>query len=335
LSAKDIISDLKKGKIAPVYILHGEEPFYIDQVSDWIEDHLLDEASRAFNQIVLYGKEADARLVIDEARQYPMMSQRRLIIIKEAADMKTINDLTDYIKKPVPHSTVVLCHKYKKIDKRTSFGKAADGAGIVVLESKKMYDNQLPNWVMERSRELNLQVDDKIANLLAEYLGNDLNKIDNELSKIKLNVGENKKVTVEEVQELVGMSKEYNVFELQSALAQKDIYKSWMMANYFAENPKAIPIQMAVSSLYGYFLKVLIAVQSKGGSDMEMQKALGLSSPFFVKEYRMAAGNFNEDHVRAILIKLKEIDLKSKGVMNRHSEDGPLYKDLVRFVLKK
>ena len=332
MTAQDIISNIKKGQIAPVYILHGEEAFYIDQVSDYIEDHLLDEASKAFNQVVVYGKDVDSRTIMDEARQYPMMASRRLIILKEAADMKSINELADYLKKPVPHSTLVICYKHKKIDKRTAFGKACDGKDLVNLESKKLYDNQLPNWVMSRAKETGIKLDDKGANMLAEYLGNDLSKIDNELSKIKLNV-KDKQVTIEEIQDMVGMSKEFNIFELQTALATKDHYKCWLIANYMAENPKASPIQMAVSSLYNYFVKVLTATQKPNGSDGELQKDLGLGSPFFVKEYRMAAKTFGEDKTRAILVKLMEIDLKSKGVMNRHSDDGSLYKDLVRFVL--
>lgn len=332
MTAQDIIEGIKKGDIALVYLLHGEEAFYIDQVSDYIEEHLLDEGAKAFNQVVLYGREADARSIIDEARQYPMMSHRRLIILKEAADMKGINDLADYLKKPVPHSTLVICHKYKKIDKRTAFGKAATGKDIINLETKKLYDNQLPSWVSSRARETGLKLDDKGAQLLAEFLGNDLSKINNELEKIKLNVG-TKVATTDDIQNLVGISKEYNIFELQSALASKDHYKCWLIAHHMGENPKSNPIQMSVSSLYTYFTKVLISCQKSGASDGELQKELGLSSPFFLKEYRMAVRNFGEEKVRSILVKLMEIDLKSKGVMNRHAEDGPLYKELVRFVL--
>ena len=333
MTAQDIIQQIKKGQIAPVYILHGEEAFYIDQVSDYIEKHLLDESAKAFNQIVVYGKEVDARTIVDEARQYPMMAERRLVILKEAADMKSINDLAEYLKKPVPHSTVVICHKYKKVDKRTAFGKACDGKDVVNLESKKLYDNQLPSWVLARGKETGIKRDEKGANMLAEFLGNDLSKIDNDLSKIKLNA-KDKLVTIEEIQDLVGMSKEFNIFELQTALASKDHYKSWLIANYMAENPKASPIQMAVSSLYNYFVKVLTTAQKSNASEAELQKDLGLGSPFFVREYKMAAKNFGEEKTRAILVKLMEIDLRSKGVLNRHADDGPLYKDLVRFVLR-
>ncbi|HMP29628.1 MAG TPA: DNA polymerase III subunit delta [Saprospiraceae bacterium] len=332
MTVQSIINNIKNKKIEPVYILHGEEPFFIDQIADYIENNLLDEAAKAFNQIVVYGKDTDARSIIDEAKQFPMMSERRLIIVKEAQDLKSLQDIAPYVLKPVPHTVLVLCHKYKKIDKRYALGKTLDKLPLV-FESKPFYDNQLPTFIAGYASEIGLQLDPLSIQMIADYLGNDLSKITNELDKLLLNIGTSKKVTTDDIQELIGISKVFNVFEYQNALGQKDIQKVLNITSYFTENPKAVPIQVAVSSLYNYFSKILIACQYNSVNDQDLAKKMGLTNAFFLKDYKNAAKNYNQNQVLKILVYLSEIDLKSKGVSNRHANDAPLFQDLAYFIL--
>jgi DNA polymerase III subunit delta len=334
LSASQLINEIKSGKIHPVYILHGEEPYYIDMVADYIEANLLDDMSKAFNQIIAYGKEIDAKAIVDEAKQYPMMSERRLIIVKEAQELKTLPDLADYIAKPVPHTVLVLCHKHKKLDKRTTFGKSADKLPGT-FESKPLYDNQLPGWIGEYAKSIGLKLDVKLAHTLADYLGNDLHKISNELDKLLLNIGQLTPVTSEDIQDQIGISKEFNVFEYQNAIGIRDKTKIFHITNYFIENPKNAPIQVVVSNLYSYFTKLMIAIQHGSQNDQDLARLLGLGNAYFIKDYRSAARNFSLEGVKSILVYLSEIDLKSKGVMNRDASDEGLYRDLNHFILTR
>lgn len=332
MTAKQIIDKIKSGQIDPLYILHGEESYYIDLVTDYIEDNVLDGGAKAFNQMVLYGKDCDSKAVMDEARQYPMMAERRVVIIKEAQDMKSIGDLANYIKKPVPHTVLVISHKHKKIDKRTAFGKSIALAPIV-LESNPLYDNQVPAWIKEYAQQIGLKVDMRVCSLMSDFLGSDLQKIANEMDKLLLNVGSKTQVTIEDVQDQIGVSKEYNVFELQNALGVKDVVKCQTIINYFKENEKNAPIQAVTASLFGYFMKVYMATQNLTSSDQELQRLLGIPSPYFVKDYRAAAKNYKAEDLHRILLKLSETDLKSKGVMHRSGEDAPLFQDLIQSIL--
>jgi DNA polymerase-3 subunit delta len=331
MTAQTIISEIKKGQVASLYILHGEEPYYIDLISDYIEHHLLDESEKAFNQTVIYGKDVDSKYIIDEARQFPMMSTRRLIIVKEAQDLKNFNDLSGYIQKPVPHSVLVLCHKHKKIDKRSALGKMLDKVNVV-FESKPFYDNQLPNFIAEYARHLNLQIDPVSTQMIADYLGNDLKKIANELDKLLINLGTGKKVTVDHIQDLIGISKEYNIFEFQNAIGAKDLNKTYLITNYFIDNPKSAPMPLIVSNLFSFFSKLLIMAQNINKSDNELASLMGLNNAYFLKDYKIAVRNYSVTKILQILVFLSEIDLKSKGVNNRHSNDDGLYRDLSFFI---
>ncbi len=333
MNVSSIIGDIKKGKVSPVYILHGEESYFIDQISDYIEHNLLDEASRSFNQIVAYGKDTDAKSIIDEAKQYPMMSERRLVIVKEAQDLKNLQDLAPYVLRPVPHTVLVLCHKHKKLDKRQALGKASANIDVV-FESKPFYDNQLPTFINEYARNIGLMMDHISTQMIADYLGNDLKKISNELDKLFINLGSGKKVTPDHVQEQIGISKEFNIFEYQNALGLKDATKIYSITNYFIENSKTAPIQVVVSTLYNYFSKVLITIQNHRSNDADLAKLLGLANAYFLKDYKSTAKLYSAQKVMNILVFLSEIDLKSKGVNSRSSNDGPLYRDLSHFVLK-
>ena len=326
-----ILADLKAGKFKNIYLLHGDEPYFIDTLVAWMEHHLLSEDAQAFNQTIVYGKDVDYKAIIDEARQYPLMSDKRVIIVKEAQEMKTLKDLSDYAKRPVPHTILVLVHKHKTFDKRLALAKAL--ADQVVFESKKMYDNQLPAWILGYAKSIQLGIDDKMAQILADYLGNDLAKIANELDKLALSQGRGVKISLEVIQDQIGISKEFNVFELQKALGEKNKAKSFLIAKYFADNPKENPIQVTVINLFSYFQKALIAAQYQSEGDVILQKKLGLTTSFFVKDYRTVARHFSVAKIRSILMRIRNTDVESKGVNNKSKDDGQLLTELIYFIL--
>lgn len=326
-----ILADLKAGKYKNIYLLHGDEPYFIDTLVAWMEHHLLSEDAQAFNQTIVYGKDVDYKAIIDEARQYPLMSDKRVIIVKEAQEMKTLKDLSDYAKRPVPHTILVLVHKHKTFDKRLALAKALTDQ--VVFESKKMYDNQLPAWILGYARSIQLGIDDKMAQILADYLGNDLAKIANELDKLALSQGRGVKISLEVIQDQIGISKEFNVFELQKALGEKNKAKSFLIAKYFADNPKENPIQVTVINLFSYFQKALIAAQYQSEGDAILQKKLGLTTSFFVKDYRTVARHFSVAKIRSILMRIRTTDVESKGVNNKSKDDGQLLTELIYFIL--
>lgn len=331
MTHEQVLNDLKAGKFKNVYLLHGDEPYFIDTLVTWMEHHLLSEDAQAFNQTVVYGKDVDHRAIIDEARQFPLMSDRRVIIVREAQEMKTLKDLADYAKKPVPHTILVLVHKHKSFDKRLALAKALSDQ--VVFESKKLYDNQLPAWILGYAKSIQLGIDDKMAQILADYLGNDLSKIANELDKLALSQGRGVKISLEVIQDQIGISKEFNVFELQKALGEKNKAKAFLIAKYFADNPKENPIQVTVLNLFNYFQKAMVAAQYQAEGDMVLQKKLGLTTSFFVKDYRVVARNFSLKKIREILVNIRMADVESKGVNNRSKNDGQLLTELVYCIL--
>jgi DNA polymerase III subunit delta len=333
VSYDQLITDLQSKKYSPIYFLHGEEEYYIDKLVQYFEDNIISEDAKAFNYTVVYGKDIQSpRQIIDLASQFPMMSDKILVIIKEAQEFKALKDLVDYVKKPVPHAIIVMAHKHKKIDKRISIAKELEKH--VIFESTKMYDDKLPSWIANLAKQKGLKLDNQIAALLAEYLGNDLSKIENEIDKLVLSIGKDKTITMDVIQDQIGISKEYNVFELQKAITEKDRSKAYLITKFLGQNAKDNPIQMLTSNLYGYFLKVLIASQNLQEGDAVLQKKLGLSSAYFLKDYKAAAKNYNQDKLKAIIQRLQVTDLQSKGVGTKYNDDdGALLKELVHFIL--
>ncbi len=327
MTYENIIKDIKTGKVHPVYFLHGEEPYYIDRIADYIEDNVLTEGEKAFNQVVIYGKDADFRTVVDEARQFPMMSTYRVVLIKEAQDMKSLLELVSYLEKPSSTSILVLCFKYKKLDKRTRFSKLLDEKAVV-FESKKIYDNQVAGWARDYLKDLGYTFENGVTELLAEYLGADLNKVSNELDKLAINISKNRTVTLQDVREQIGISKDFDVFEFQKLLGEKNFVKAFRIVNYFSQNPNANPAVMIISSVFGYFNKVMITKYHSSLGDQELAKLAGVS-PFFLKEYRAAAKNYTFEHLIAIFKALKTCDKSSKGIGNRGADDGTILKDLL------
>jgi DNA polymerase-3 subunit delta len=339
MTADDIIKDFKNRKYKPLYLLHGEEPYFIDQVSNYAEHQLLSEAERGFNQTVLYGKDTDIMVVLNAAKRYPMMAEYQVVLVKEAQDMKwgrddddkkSINPLLNYLENPLQSTILVFCYKYGKFDKRKKTYKAIEKNGVI-FESAPLYDNKIPSWIEAFVAGKKYRIDPQASAMLAEYLGNDLSKIANEMEKLMLNVPVGQTITLQHVQDNIGISKEYNVFELQSALSRKDPFKVNQIINYFEANPKANPIVLVLGNLNNFFSKVLLYHYAKDKSPQGLARELGVS-PYFLKDYELAARNYNYGKSMQIISLLREYDLKSKGV-DSNSDNGELMKELMFKIL--
>lgn len=330
----ELLADLRKRKFSPIYLLHGEEPYYIDLVSDHIEREALNEMEKGFNQTILYGRDTDIMTVLNAAKRYPMMSDLQVVIVREAQDLKLgkedgkgMDPFLAYLEQPLTSTILVLCYKYGKFDKRKKTYKAMEKNGVV-MESAPMYESKLPGWIMDYIREKKAGIQPVAANLLAEYLGNDLSKVVNELDKLLLNVKSGKEISAEDVQNNTGISKEYNVFELQAALAKRDVLKANRIIEYFAANPKSNPIVLILSNLNSYFTKVLRYHYLADRSPQTLARELGVS-PYFVKEYEAAARTYPSERVVGVIGSLREYDLKSKGVDAVGTSAGDLLKELI------
>jgi len=342
----DIMSELKRKVYRPIYFLMGEEPYFIDMISDYIENKVLDESEKEFNQSVLYGRDVSAAEIIGSAKRFPMMSDYQVIIVKEAQNIKDLikkekedtkskdkskQPFEAYIENPQKSTILVFCYKYKSIDKRTSLAKAID-KNCVLFESKKIYDNQVPDWINNYLKGKEYTVGPKASALLTEYLGSNLSKISNELDKLMINLPAKSEITVEHIQSNIGISKDYNVFELQTAIGKKEVLKANRIVNYFSANEKENPLVMTVASLYGYFCKLLSYHFLADKSQKSVASALGVH-PFFVGDYERAAKNFTAGKLKAIFSYLREYDLKSKGVDTGSASEGELLKELVFKIL--
>ncbi|MEM0517313.1 DNA polymerase III subunit delta [Aequorivita sp. MCCC 1A16923] len=323
---KAIITDIKNGNTKPIYFLMGEEPYYIDGISKYIENNVLSEEERGFNQMVLYGRDVSVDDIISQAKRYPMMAEKQVVIVKEAQDLsRSIENLAGYAENPQPTTVLVLCYKYKKIDKRKSLAKKIVEKGVL-FESKKLYDNQVPDWIKRVLARKGYTITPKGAQMLVEFLGNDLSKVNNELEKLQLILKPGQQITPQIIEENIGISKDFNNFELQNAIGNKDVKKAFAIIQYFSQNPKNNPMPMTVALLYSFFSKVLKyhALSNKG----EAAKALGVN-PYFVKDYQTAARNYPMKQVSAIIAAIREIDMKSKGVGAANLSQADLLKELL------
>lgn len=323
---KRIVNELKSGKVKPIYLLTGEEPYFIDFLSDYIEKNLLPEEEKAFNQMVLYGRDVTIDDIVSHAKRYPMMAERQVIIIKEAQELaRTIDNLEPYCKNPQPTTVLVICYKYKKIDKRKSLYKTIKANGVI-LDEKKLYENKVAPWISKVLASKGYQISPKAAIMLVEFLGNDLSKISNELDKLTQILKPEQQITPELIEQNIGISKDYNNFELQNALGSKDINKAFRIINYFSQNPKDNPLVMTVALLFSFFSKLMMyhALPNK----INAAKELGIN-PYFIKDYQLAAKNYPMKKVSGILSKLRDTDMKSKGVGAAGVNDGDLLKELL------
>jgi len=322
-----IVKDIKSGKYCPVYFLHGDEPFYIDKICETIEKTVLTDAEKSFNQVILYGKDVEVKMIVDEARQFPMMSSYRVIILREAQDMKGIQDLSNYLENPSHSTILVLAHKHKKLDKRTTFAKLLDKKAIV-FESTKLKDHQIAGWIVERVKSEGHSIEPNAANILAEYLGADLSKITNELDKLCLNLAKGKSISVDDIKEQIGISKDFDVYELAKVVGQKNFTKAALIFQHYAQNPNANPTIFTITTLFGFFNKVLITKYHGKSSDAELAKLVGVPS-FYLKEYRDAAQLYSFGQLRRIFQALTTADKNIKGVGSRNPDDASILKDLL------
>ena len=308
-----LLKDIAQKKFAPVYLLHGEEDFFIDKIESAIEQHALSEAERGFNQTILYGKDVDSVQLLDYLRRYPMMSERQVVLLREAQEMKGFADLIGYMERPMPSTVFVISYKHKKYDMSTKMGKALK-ANALVFEAKKLYDNQVAEWIAGYCRSHHINIEPKAAALMADYLGTDLSKVANEIEKLALNIPKGTSVTPQHIEEYVGISKDYNVFELQKAFAGRDLQRIARIRLYFEANIRKNPLIVTVNALAGFFTKVYALHYLKNNSDAEKVKALELRSDWFLKDYKLAAGHYTLSQTMAVLAHLRDYDLKSKGV---------------------
>ena len=323
MNYKEIISSISNKDFHPVYFLMGEEPFYIDKISDYISDNVLESQEKEFNQSVLYGKEVDVAQIIAEAKQFPFGATHRVVIVKEAQNIKNIDELESYLDNPQPSTILVICYKYKKLDKRKKFTKSLAKKALL-FESKKLYDNQVPDWIAKYLNEKGYKIEEKAVFMLAEFLGTELSNISNELDKLMVIVKKEEKITAS--------IKDYNIFEFQQALGGKNILKSNQIVNHFSANPKAHPLVVTLGMLFSFFQKIMTYHSLKDKSKNSVADELKVNH-YFVQQYSSAARHYSQNKLFDIFTLLKVYDLKSKGVNNTSTVDGDLLKELVYKIL--
>ena len=326
-----IVADIKNGNAKPVYFLMGEEPYYIDQISDYIENHVLDESEKGFNLQVMYGRDVGIDDIVSAAKRYPMMAEKQVLIVKEAQDLsRTIDNLTAYVENLQPTTVLVLNYKYKKLDKRKKLYKAIKKHGVL-FESKKLYENEVANWIRRVLNGKKYKIDPKASEMLVEFLGADLSKIANELKKLMLILPKETIITDEHIEQNIGISKDFNNFELLKAIGKKDVVKANRIINYFVENPKNNPTVMTISLLNNFFTKLLLFHGLENKSKDAVSKSLGVGY-YFVDDYFLAARNYTMRKVAQTINFLREADVKSKGVGASQTQEDILKELLFRIM---
>lgn len=329
--AKQIAKQINTGDFKPLYLLHGEEPYYIDAISDLIQAKALPEESKAFNEIIVYGKDAQLDEIVSQAKRYPMMSERQLIVIKEAQHLsRQLDQLASYAANPMQSTILVLCYKYNKPDKRKAFYKSCLKNGVV-LESKKLYDNKIPQWISQHLSQRGFSIHPQASHLLFECLGSDLSKIAKEVEKLEIVLPKGTKITADHIEAHIGVSKDYNNFELKKALAEYQLEKAYKIIQYFSQNPKDHPFIVTVSILHSFFTQVMQYHGLRDHNPKQLAASLGVS-PFFIGEIKQAAQRYPMKRVSQVLHTLKDLDLKNKGV-GAPSDQANLLKELLIKVL--
>ena len=327
MNLEKILSELKKRQFKPVYWLEGEEEYFIDQVVNYAEHSILSEAEAGFNLSIFYGKDTAWADLLNNCRKYPMFSDMQVVILKEAQSMKDIDKLESYIEKPLTSTILFVAYKNKKVDGRTKLAKLLKDKAVV-LTSKKLYDNELPEWTNQLVKTKGYTITNKALFLLIDHIGNDLGRLNNEINKLVLNLGERRNITDDDIEQFVGVSKEFNVFELQQAIAAKDLYKAIRIIQYFDANPKAAPIQLIFPSLYNFFSKVMMVYAVPSKNEKEVAAAIGVNN-FFVRDYVQAATRYSHHEVEKLLLLLHQYNLRGLGVNDAGSSDAMLLKEMV------
>ncbi len=328
---ESILSDLKKREFKPVYILSGEESYYVDVLADYIEKNVLSEQEREFNQTVLYGADIDIPALISYVKRYPMMAEYQVVIVREAQEIKDISPLESYVAKPLKSTILVLCYKHKKFDARTTIAKMVDKTGALLV-TKKLYDNQVPDWIVQYLRKAGYPIDPRAAAMIADSVGTELSHIAMELGKLFISLPPGTPVTDKIVEQYIGISKEYNIFELQKALGERNVMRSNQIARYLMANPKENPMIKNIPVLFKFFTQLVVyhklADKSKGG----VASGLGIN-PFFVQDYQKAAANYPLARLAYVIDLLHEYDLKSKGILNTNADEAGMLQELVWKIL--
>jgi DNA polymerase-3 subunit delta len=326
MSVEKILNDWKNKLYKPVYWFEGEESYYIDKLVDHAEHKILSDAEAGFNLTVFYGRDANWPDVVNACSRYPMFAEKQVVLLKEAQHMKEIDKLEGYISNPLRSTIFVVSYKEKKVDGRSKLAKLLKEKGEVI-STKKIYENQLPEWTSELVRSKGFSISQKAVMLLVDHIGNDLSRIDNEIDKLLLNLGDKKAITEDHIETYVGISKEYNVFELQDAFGRKDLAKAIRIIQYFESNPKAAPIQLVLPSLYNFFSKVFMIFAASSGDEKSIASMIGVS-PFFIKDYIQAVNRYGYEGVERAILLLHEYNLKSVGVNDAGTPDASLLKEL-------
>lgn len=323
-----IVDDIKSKNTKPIYFLMGEESYYIDKISDYIENNILAEEEKGFNQMILYGRDVSIEDIVANAKRFPMMADKQVVIVKEAQDLsRTIEKLAAYAENPQPTTVLVICYKYKTIDKRKKLAKTVAEVGCL-FESKRLYDNQVSDWISSTLKDKGFQIEPKAAHMLVEFLGTNLSKIDNELDKLAVILDPGSVITASHIEQNIGISKDFNNFELRKAIGDKELVKANQIIQYFAQNPKSNPLVMTISLLNSFFTQLLLYHGLKDKGKINVAKMLRIN-PYFVNEYQRAARNYPMRKVAQVIAGLREADLKSKGVGASNLAQGDILKELL------
>ena len=333
ITCDDILKELRAKQYRPVYYLMGEEPYYIDLIADYITDNILTETEKEFNLTVVYGADVDIATVINAAKRYPMMSEHQVVVVKEAQNIRNMEELSYYLQKPLLSTILVICHKHGVLDRRKKLAAEIEKTGVL-FESKKVKDAQLPAFITSYMKRKGIDVEPKATAMLADFVGADLSRLTGELEKLIITLPKgHTRVTPEQIEKNIGISKDYNNFELRSALVEKDVLKANKIIKYFEENPKTNPIQMTLSLLFGFFSNLMLAYYAPEKSEQGMANMLGLRTPWQAKDYLAAMRRYNGVKTMQIIGEIRYADAKSKGVGNPSLSDGDILRELVFKIL--
>ena len=327
-SLKDIINDILNGKIAPIYFLMGEEPYFIDLITDTLEKNVLTEEEKDFNMTTIYGADSDIATVINASRRFPMLADKQLIIVKEAQMLSELDKLEFYTKSPSLSTVLVINYKYKKYDTRKKLIKDIQDKGIV-FESKKIYEDKVPDFILSYIKPKGYSIDGKAALMLANYIGNNLSRLTGEIDKLIVRLGDNKKITSDIIEGNIGISKEYNNFELLKAIINKDLYKANLICSFFAKDPKNNPFVLTLSVLFSYFSNLMLAYYSKDKSENGLAQELNLRSSYAARDYLIGLKNYRAIKTMEIISLLRSYDAKSKGYEANNISENELLRELI------
>ena len=333
LTCDDILKELRAKQYRPVYYLMGEEPYYIDLLSDYMEEHILNETEKEFNLTVMYGADVDIATIINAAKRYPMMAEHQVVIVKEAQAVRGMDELAYYLQRPLMSTILVLCHKHGVLDRRKKLAGEIEKTGVL-FESKKLKDAQLPAFITSYLKRKGIDIEPKATSMMAEFVGTDLSRMAGELEKLAITLPKGqKRVTPEQIEQNIGISKDYNNFELRAALVEKDVQKANRIVKYFEENPKNNPIQVTLSLLFGFFSNLMVAYYAPEKSEQGVATYLGLKTPWQAREYLTAMRRYNGVKTMQIIGDIRQADALSKGVSNSSISNGDILRELVFKIL--